>query len=221
MWDAEHASQNVGLSHNVLARTTRQGDETVVEAITTVQSIDLVADPASTLGLFEQEGAADAGRRSGDESPALSWDVLTIEQLELHRPDLLDELQRAQATQLAEAHDKLDALAARDAASRRRERISELLQEHNLPLPGKASDAERELVSAHFLQTLVSAPSDDSLRRLVEERSALVRSAQQWDTKRRRYGGQPVSRDQVAAAVGANGLQVSTAQEFAAAICGA
>ncbi len=33
VWDAEHAPQNVGMSHNVLARTTRSGNETVVEAI--------------------------------------------------------------------------------------------------------------------------------------------------------------------------------------------
>lgn len=54
-WDAEHSPQNVGLSHNVLARTRRDGGETVVEAITRVQSVDLVADPATTAGLFEAE----------------------------------------------------------------------------------------------------------------------------------------------------------------------
>src|SRR3954463_1862378 len=53
VWDAEHAPQNVGMSHNVLARTKQLGDETVVEAITKVQSIDLVADPATTKGLYE------------------------------------------------------------------------------------------------------------------------------------------------------------------------
>lgn len=53
-WDAEHAPENVGLSHNVLARTRRDGQEIVVEAITRVQSVDLVADPATTAGLFEQ-----------------------------------------------------------------------------------------------------------------------------------------------------------------------
>jgi len=51
VWDAEHAPQNVGMSHNVLARTTQDGGDTVVEAISKVQSIDLVADPASTSGL--------------------------------------------------------------------------------------------------------------------------------------------------------------------------
>src|SRR5262249_24823914 len=63
VWDAEHAPQNVGMSHNVLARTKRNGEETVVEAITKVQSIDLVADPATTSGLYEHAG----GRESSAE----------------------------------------------------------------------------------------------------------------------------------------------------------
>src|SRR5919106_2733775 len=66
VWDAEHAPQNVGLSHNVLARTSLDGGETVVEAITKVQSIDLVADPATTSGLYEQaERSAVEEQRSG------------------------------------------------------------------------------------------------------------------------------------------------------------
>ena len=53
IWDAEHAPENVGFSHNVEARNVRQGERVVVEAITRVQSVDLVADPATTRGLFE------------------------------------------------------------------------------------------------------------------------------------------------------------------------
>src|SRR4051812_14154043 len=66
VWDAEHAPQNVGMSHNVVARTKRDGDETVVEAITKVQSIDLVADPATTCGLYEHVDR----QGSRDKSPA-------------------------------------------------------------------------------------------------------------------------------------------------------
>ncbi|OHB73624.1 MAG: hypothetical protein A2V70_03540 [Planctomycetes bacterium RBG_13_63_9] len=33
-WDAEHAPENVGFSHNVQARTARRGDQVVVETIT-------------------------------------------------------------------------------------------------------------------------------------------------------------------------------------------
>jgi len=57
-WDAEHNPRNVGFSHNVLAKLSREGEQTVVEAITHVQSVDLVADPAATQGLFEQEETA-------------------------------------------------------------------------------------------------------------------------------------------------------------------
>jgi hypothetical protein len=60
VWDAEHAPENVGFSHNVEARTVRRGDRVVVEAITRVQSVDLVADPATTRGLFEARAGASA-----------------------------------------------------------------------------------------------------------------------------------------------------------------
>ena len=59
-WDAENSPENVGFSHNVEARTSRQGEQVVVEAILRVQSVDLVADPATTRGLFESEGLPDA-----------------------------------------------------------------------------------------------------------------------------------------------------------------
>ena len=57
-WDAEHLPENVGLSHHVEARVTRSRDAAVVEAITKVLSVDLVADPATTRGLFEAAAAA-------------------------------------------------------------------------------------------------------------------------------------------------------------------
>lgn len=56
-WDAEHAPENVGLSHNVQARTRRQGEQVIVEAIECVTSVDLVADPATTRGLYESAPA--------------------------------------------------------------------------------------------------------------------------------------------------------------------
>ncbi|HEX6961071.1 MAG TPA: hypothetical protein VF175_04340 [Lacipirellula sp.] len=63
-WDAENNPRNVGFSHNVLARLAREGEQTIVEAITHVQSIDLVADPAATQGLFEETAAAEAGEEA-------------------------------------------------------------------------------------------------------------------------------------------------------------
>jgi hypothetical protein len=78
LWDAEHAPENVGFSHNVQARTAKRGDQTIVEEILTVQSVDLVADPATTRGLFESaRRAGDAGTRQqaqpGAGSPPISF----------------------------------------------------------------------------------------------------------------------------------------------------
>jgi hypothetical protein len=69
-WDAEHNPRNVGFSHNVLARLNREGEQTVVEAITHVQSVDLVADPAATQGLFEQAMSEAATSEPPADAPA-------------------------------------------------------------------------------------------------------------------------------------------------------
>lgn len=78
IWDAEHAPENVGFSHNVEARTGRQGDRVVVEAILRVESVDLVADPATTRGLFESQ---DADRRPDQVETLLAEHTAAIGQL--------------------------------------------------------------------------------------------------------------------------------------------
>jgi len=231
VWDAEHAPQNVGLSHNVLARTKREGDETVVESITKVQSIDLVADPATTTGLYEHaegresrvEGRAPDGVSAPGlalDSRLLTLDALTLEELRLHRPDLVRDLEQSSAAQLKLMRQELDVLNARDAAGRRRDLVLELLQEHELPLPAKGGDGESNLVSRQFVETLMHAADDDSVRRLVEERAALVRSAGDWNGQRRE-AGRPRSRQQLEFPFMRAGNGPATAKEFVAAIRGA
>lgn len=93
VWDAQHAPENVGLSHNVLARTAWDQGREVVEAIDRVQSVDLVADPATTCGLFEH--SAPPAEVAPQAEPPLSqslWESLTLERLAHHRPDLLQAL---------------------------------------------------------------------------------------------------------------------------------
>ena len=92
-WDARNAPENVGLSHNVLARTARREEKTVVEAITRVVSVDLVADPAATHGLYEavQTPVGDA-KNAGNTAPAGEQPTLehaTAEDLRRLRPDLV------------------------------------------------------------------------------------------------------------------------------------
>jgi hypothetical protein len=55
---AERMPEALGLSHNAEGRTTREDGVEIVEEITRVVSVDLVSDPATTLGLFESTAAA-------------------------------------------------------------------------------------------------------------------------------------------------------------------
>jgi hypothetical protein len=230
VWDAEHAPQNVGMSHNVLARTSRSGDETVVEAITKVQSIDLVADPATTSGLYEH---AD-GRGSRDESrgpeaapstPALdprplTLDSLTLEQLREQRPDLITQLENVHAEELQVVRHRLDEMVAREEASRRRERVLQLLQEHHLPLPASQGSADSQLISPKFVETLMRAADDATVQRLIEERAELVRSATEWKGQRSPGTHRPRSRHQLEFPFMQNGKPIRNAAEFASTIRG-
>jgi len=53
LWDAENAPENVGFSHNIEAEVVQENDTQIVQKILAVRSVDLVADPATTQGLFE------------------------------------------------------------------------------------------------------------------------------------------------------------------------
>jgi hypothetical protein len=229
VWDAEHAPQNVGLSHNVLARTTKSGDGTMVEAITKVQSIDLVADPATTSGLYEHTSGVEEERSSGVAEKADSTastpllhqyaarlDSLTLDQLQEHRPDLLHEALRDREAELERVRGELAAAVARDKVEQRRERILELLQEHDLPLPSRDGVLDSQLVDAAFIDTLMHAEDDEALQQLVEERVQMIRSAWQWANERRPPAAdRPRSRDQLASAP-----SISSAKDFAAAVRG-
>jgi hypothetical protein len=228
VWDAEHAPQNVGMSHNVLARTSRDDEGTVVEAITKVQSIDLVADPATTNGLYEHEGGQ--GSRferhepeTGRSTPALDSKLLTLgsltlEQLRQLRPDLIEQLEQARTSELAEARNRLEQIEAREELARRRERISQLLEQYDLPRPAASGVTSSPLVSQEFFNQLMRVANDEQVQQLVEERAALVRSACEWRNEGRvAPARRPRSRDQVALQQG-SGVRTENAKEFAAAL---
>lgn len=53
-WDAEHNPSAVGLSHAAFIRFRKEAHVEVAEEIKRVVSVDLVGDPATTAGLFEE-----------------------------------------------------------------------------------------------------------------------------------------------------------------------
>ena len=171
LWDAEHSPKQVGLSHNVLARTTRSGDSVVVEEITTVESVDLVADPATTEGLFEAKTQKPAP--TTPDSHESSLESLTLEQLSLARPDLLEQV----ATPIQEAlQAKLKQAGEQIAQLQRQGRIVELLTRYGLPLPGSEHSQEQRVTSKAFVATLAEATTDEALEARIADRAAVVQS---------------------------------------------
>lgn len=160
-WDAEHAPENVGFSHNVQARTARQGDVVVVEEILRVQSVDLVADPATTRGLFEQTASA-------------SLVGLTSAQLKAERPDLVDQIVQEQAERVQQLQAEVDRLQLADVQRQKHDVARRLLAECHLPDPETAQGWARAVVSPRFLESLLAAPDERAMREIVEDRARLL-----------------------------------------------
>lgn len=210
IWDAEHMPENVGFSHNVQARTARRGDRVVVEAITKVQSVDLVADPATTRGLFESTGetpqavrAPAAGEEPDgrlteaapeDDRPALA-DV-SLDDLKRGRPDLVEAIREEQSAEVARLRAEVDRLEASEALLGKRISIRRLLREFELPDPDAAEGWEKSVVSERFVESLLAAPDEAAMRAMVEERAALVRGARRGRTEPPHVESRPRSRDQ-------------------------
>lgn len=140
-WDAENSPENVGLSHNVLAKTRRDRDGVVVEAIQRVQSVDLVADPATTAGLFEQE-----------EPFALN-------------PTAETESSQGFDGQIAALREELEQSGEQLTRAQRRLEVESLLREHCVV--GPLADA---VITEVFLRQLMTADRED-LAPLIEERT--------------------------------------------------
>jgi hypothetical protein len=164
-WDAEHNPSNVGFSHNVLARVSRDAGVAVVEEITRVQSVDLVADPAATRGLFEHAAPEQVGLEH-DTPGAFSWNELTVESLRHRRADLCEALGAAATEALQQ---ELNELREQHRRRLQEDRIAQLTAELS-PLGEQPTGGVRERLGAEFVEMLVAVDDDDRLRRLVQER---------------------------------------------------
>lgn len=174
-WDAEHSSAAVGFSHNILGKTSRRDGRTVVEEITRVQSVDLVADPATTRGLFEHT--------TGDEEIEVDMgeSTLTLASLKADYPGLVTELvtedrkaqansedSKAQAALIKEQAEKLDVFKAKDAMAAKRAKVDAVLKEAKLP---------EELVTDVFREQLIGAKDEAAVTALIEDRAGLAKPA--------------------------------------------
>ena len=213
LWDAERAPENVGFSHNVEARTTRRGDRVVVEAITRVQSVDLVADPATTRGLFEAATVAEAAP-AGDGNPSpptplraptegwsgargVAGPALTLVDLQRDYPQLVEALVAEQTAEVRRLEAEVARLTLAESLHQKREAARQLLREFHLPEADSADPVEAAVTSKRFVESLLAAADAEAMRRLVEERARLVQSlGGGGEASRAAAGGAPRSRDQ-------------------------
>ena len=207
MWDAEHAPENVGFSHNVEARTSRKGGQTIVEEIVRVQSVDLVADPATTRGLFEE---IETPTRK---ESTVEFAELTEADLKKHRPDLLkaivetamadrsnSETAKAAAAELKALKEEVATLKAEKATAETAAAVEKLLTEAKLP---------KEL--ADLVRPQLTAAKD------TEARKAIMESAGKA-VKSLGGGNRPQSREQTITEGGSDLSGVKDAKSFTAAI---
>lgn len=173
-WDAEHAPENVGFSHNVSARVAKRGGKTVVEEITRVQSVDLVADPATTRGLFE------ATEHHEEEGANMPTETLTLEGLKADYPALVEQIseqgveafkasadQADNAKALKEALATIDKYELKDKLLEQAKIVDGLIEEAKLP---------EVAVSETFRKQLMEA--DEKTRTaLIEDRLAVLKEA--------------------------------------------
>ena len=187
LWDAEHAPENVGFSHNVQARVSRRNGKVVVEEISRVQSVDLVADPATTNGLFENAQGNEI-QEDGD-MPA------TLESLTADQPDLLKSIREAAVTEHVNSEavktaaakseaaiksltEENDAFKATAALAKHKETVDKELAEAKLPKP---------LVTDTFRTSLYEAKDADARKALIVDRQEIASSL---------TSGKPLSREQ-------------------------
>ncbi|MDO4557472.1 MAG: hypothetical protein Q4C47_00705 [Planctomycetia bacterium] len=192
LWDAEHAPANVGFSHHVEAETTQESNEVVVRSIRRVISVDLVADPATTNGLFES-----CDQTNTQEKKDLPIDSCTVtnESTDTEFPyssvadGTSETLFRSEGTengnilrQFRESVRVRTQLQGRvtelEEEKRVRDRdlmIRRLLSEYHLPFPDGDDPYEKILVSEVFLRTLRDSEDEQTIRHRITDRVQLLR----------------------------------------------
>lgn len=217
LWDAEHAPENVGLSHDAMGRVARRSGKTIVEEIESVRSVDLVADPATTAGLFESTESTESTSESGSESKStnkqedtMSTELkeATFEQLRTQRPDLIEQLTRqiAESREAKALQEELKTLREENAKLKaeieqhaRRKTIHEELE------AAKLDPADKTQVSEMFFEALFREEDPAQRQALIEDRKTLLASASKTGspTSGSRYGQNagraPAQADRVAA----------------------
>jgi hypothetical protein len=175
-WDAENAPQNLGFSHDTRGGSRRVGGKEVVESIDKVLSVDLVANPATTTGLFESFD----GPQNQEEIVQMDLSKLTIQELRESRDDLVkvilteaDETKKIKTLedQLKTLQETIDGYKAKEAKAALQEAIAGELKAAGLDPANKAH------CSQVFMEDLCGTADPARRKALIDDRKQLVAAA--------------------------------------------
>jgi hypothetical protein len=159
---ATQTPELVGISINAQGKVRKVNGKDVVEEIVEVRSVDLVSEPAATKNLFEDAVPNDeAGFYSG----------LTVEKLQQHRPDLVDEILIEKDTVINQLKEEIQAL--KDELNSYKEKEKQGQKESMMKELIKDSKLKDENVTEVFKNTLLKL-NTDNLVELREEMSNLI-----------------------------------------------
>ncbi len=163
LWDIEHNPNSLGFSHVAKIREKKVNGKNVVEAIESVKSVDLVTDPATTKGVFENI----------QEETEMDIASLTFEELSKARPDLIQEsLNQVEVREAAKAKDlelktvkeQLEVYQGKEKLAAKQANVDKLVTEAKLP---------KEAQGPLFMEGLLNADSDEKIKALIAEQKAL------------------------------------------------
>lgn len=193
-WDAENQPSAVGFSHNAMVKHGRRenGRLNIAEVIS-VKSVDLVADPATTKGVFESIQDPEPV-----EEQEMDFSKLTLADLKTKRPDLVTALEGEQTSaqeseqlqeQLKAALEKVSAMEVEAATTKLVATIQQELEAVGFDPTNKHADKRRH-VSDAFLDVLRAQESVDARKALIDDRKSLVG---EWEQTSPKQGQKPVT----------------------------
>jgi len=173
---AEQMPNVAGMSQSALGKFSKRNGEKVVEEITRIFSVDLVASPATNAGMFESK------KDNFKENNKMDYSEITLEELRIRRKDLCEMLvsegivqgetnRDEEVENLIKERDKAvqeaDTLKVKEAMAAKSALVDKLLAESKLPDEAK-TDVFREQLKG--LKAVDGKKLDEQVNELIEDR---------------------------------------------------
>lgn len=169
---AESMPSIAGMSHNAIGAWRSEDGKQIVEDIKRVISVDLVADPATTKGMFESEQL-----NSGD--VVMEWNKASKALLLENRPDIhkaiLDEGKASRDEEVKKLKESIETLKkendefkVKESVAAKAATVNKLLEEAKLP---------KDVITDTFRETLEKAEDEAGMKALIEDRKKLFENA--------------------------------------------